>query len=129
MTSPLTEQQLVEIEARKSAATKGPWRGTPATDAMVGEIWSTGDKTRCLARVSWPANAVFDAQAPVEAVDANTAFIAHAPQDVEALLAEVRRLRAALAESESDVALLRALKSFGVDGWDGYDEAIQSASV
>lgn len=40
--------------------------------------------------------------------------------------AEIGRLRAELAESESDVALLRALEAAGVDNWEGYDEAIQS---
>lgn len=50
-------------------------------------------------------------------------------QDVPALLAEIRRLNALVAESEGDVALLRALKAFGVDNWDGYDEAIQSTEA
>ncbi|MFB7440211.1 hypothetical protein ACFC01_17940 [Streptomyces mirabilis] len=48
-------------------------------------------------------------------------------EDVPALLAEVRRLTARVAELEPDVDLLEALRAYGVDNWDGYDEAIQAA--
>lgn len=41
-----------------------------------------------------------------------------------AAMVEIRDRR--IAELEKDVALLRALEAFGVDNWDGYDEAIQS---
>lgn len=103
-TSPPTEQQLDAITARKNAATEGSWRGTPATDAFVGEIWSTGDRARCLARVS---------------SDADTRFIAHAPQDVEALIAEVRRLRArVLTEGEYDSAWHAVEGAAGEEGAD-----------
>ncbi|MFF1298181.1 MULTISPECIES: hypothetical protein [unclassified Streptomyces] len=46
---------------------------------------------------------------------------------VELLLAEVRRLRAELAEQQDDLDLLEALRAYGVDNWDGYDEAAQAA--
>lgn len=40
-----------------------------------------------------------------------------------ALLAEVHRLTARVAELEADSAFLAALYAAGVDNWEGYDEA------
>lgn len=108
-TTPITDQQLDEIEARTTAASLGPWTVSedysdvlsPDGDQLAS-YWNPTAETR------------------------NGEFIAHAREDVPALLAEVRRLRAEAAELSTDVALLRALEAFGVDNWDGYDEAIQS---
>jgi len=45
--------------------------------------------------------------------------------DVPALLDEVRRLRAQVAELEDDASLLSALQAAGVDNWEGYDDALE----
>jgi hypothetical protein len=44
--------------------------------------------------------------------------------DVPALLAEIRRLRAELAEAAEDVSWLRCLEAAGVDNWEGIETAI-----
>lgn len=46
-----------------------------------------------------------------------------------ALLAEVRRLQARVAELEPDSALLAALYAAGVDNWEGYDNAREEADA
>lgn len=101
----MTPADLDAIEARANAASAGPWRSTwpdptPAPHdpndvvveslapglsyvgrMVVGTLYHDGDHAVCS--------------------EANAAFIAHARQDVPALVAEVRRLRAALADAES----------------------------
>ena len=49
--------------------------------------------------------------------------------DVPALIAEVRRLQALVAELEPDSALLAALYAAGVDNWEGYDNAREEADA
>lgn len=74
--NPLTEQQLDEIDARQQAATPGPWTVsedysdvlTPDGDQLAS-YWNPTSETR------------------------NGEFIAHARQDVAALLGYVRRLQ------------------------------------
>jgi hypothetical protein len=80
-TSPLTEQQLDDIDARHKAATKGPWTVSENYSDVLGpdgdqlaSYWDPTSQTR------------------------NGEFIAHAREDVPALLDEVRRLRFRLAE-------------------------------
>ena len=79
-TEPLTESELVSIEARHTKATPGEWFGGDvfvacATDrAVIAECngkpnWSTGQQR------------------------ANVAFVAAAHQDIPRLLSEVRRLQ------------------------------------
>jgi membrane protein involved in colicin uptake len=48
-------------------------------------------------------------------------------KSVAAADAKIRSLQARVAEMEPDVDLLEALRAYGVDNWDGYDEAIQAA--
>lgn len=72
MTTPPTEQQLDEIEARHTAATKGPWKRSEDYSDIVAPDGSQ------LASY-WLA--------------ADGEFIAHAPDDVRTLLDEVRRLQ------------------------------------
>ena len=66
------------IEARANAATPGPW-----SEAWDGEIHATSDDWELVLRVP-------------EGDDrpADCAFVANAREDVPALIAEVRRLRA-----------------------------------
>jgi hypothetical protein len=70
-----------------------------------------------------------DEQRAPEQMVANAAFIAAARTDVPALLAEVRRLQARVAELEPDATLLAALYAAGVDNWEGYDNAREEAAA
>jgi hypothetical protein len=74
MTSSLTDQQLADIAARHQAATEGPWTVSEDYSDVLGpdgdqlaSYWNPTSETR------------------------NGEFIAHARQDVPALLAMVRR--------------------------------------
>jgi hypothetical protein len=124
VTSPLTSQQLDDIDARHKAATPGPWKRSEdysdilAPDgSQLASYWLAGDGE----------------------------FIAHARQDVPALVAEIRRLQAALDEmTHCRDNALRALYRDDVDtdidleetiaapfygpGWD-WDEAALQAVV
>lgn len=74
----LTNADMAEIKKRAEAATEGPWNKFPIVDndefVVIG-----GDMV---------AETVYE--------EADATFIAHARQDVPALLAEVERLRKAL---------------------------------
>lgn len=103
---PLTEERIVEIRGREKAATQGPWRAkSEALEAdecgnATAEMTcvSTNDKGICIlyGRGHDDANTQEDA-----------AFIAHAREDIPALLDEVERLRA-----ENEV-LEKALEDLG----------------
>jgi hypothetical protein len=94
-TTPLTDGQLAEIGAREAAATPEPWTWTEDGIQAANDEW-----------VMWPANtgpgAAETAAGQLGAcgrhtethAEDNLTFLAHARQDVPALLAEVRRLRA-----------------------------------
>ncbi|NUP42353.1 MAG: hypothetical protein HOY76_36310 [Streptomyces sp.] len=92
MTTPLTEQQLTDIEQRAAAATSGPWTveleqcdcsdGYCHHGAYVSAIYAADGERR---------SEIGDFP------DADWQFAIHARQDVPALLAEVRQLRAELA--------------------------------
>lgn len=81
-----TDQQLDEIEARRKAATPGPW--TPHAETYP-HLVIQGPKG---VHPSDAEGVISTNLAVNEAADA--AFIAHAPEDVRVLVAEVRRLRA-----------------------------------
>lgn len=90
---PMTEERIAEIRGREKAATQGPWRAKceileadecgNATAEMT--YVSTNDKGICIlyGRGHDDANTQEDAT-----------FIAHAREDIPALLDEVERLRA-----------------------------------
>lgn len=84
MTDTATEPDLAAIEARLQAATPGPWDCT---------FYSPNDSVWCgnleIAEVRVYTGTNEAAYKNVE----NGEFIAHAPEDIAALLAEVRRLR------------------------------------
>ena len=95
----MTNEQLTEIEARLNSATPGPWIDTDSKPEAEGVVLilagsdplSTDAKEIC----------VFCDMEICDGPDLhNSVFIAHAPTDIAALIAEVRRLRKALAESE-----------------------------
>ena len=81
---PATALDLDAIEARANAATSGPWEVEAA--AVVCDRYEDERPGVC---------GPHDVDWPLLAEDAE--FIAHARTDVPALVAEVRRLRAALA--------------------------------
>lgn len=88
MTTPPTSQQLDDIEARANAATKAPWFATKDdTDTPVVFVNRTSPKGVTYSSVLWNAD---------WATEADGEFTAHARTDVDVLLAEVRRLNAAL---------------------------------
>ncbi len=73
----MTDRELNEIEARLRRATPAPW---VPDDSFIRRWHTTGD-------------VMFVAERPATASD--VIFIAHAPEDVKALLREVKRLRGA----------------------------------
>ncbi|MBP5918746.1 hypothetical protein F3K34_43970 [Streptomyces sp. LBUM 1486] len=107
MTSPLTAQQLDEIQARHKAATPGPWGvyefgGGSAID-IAADLKDTGTGYRARREIcrledepldNDPTHKEWTAEEDWAQVRADAEFIAHAPADVAALLAQIHRLRA-----------------------------------
>lgn len=81
--TPLTDQQLNEIDARATAATPGPWEPYPGygpafyANTTHGSMRGVGDLEF----------------GDGDAAEADEKFVRHAQQDVTALLAYVRRLQ------------------------------------
>ena len=87
MTDPMTPERLAEIEARANAATQGPWEWHPymGSGATLAKPNHPFHELNILKTTDdWPP------------VAADAEFIAAARTDVPALLAEVRRLQAAV---------------------------------
>lgn len=86
---PLTDARIAEIKARNAARTPGPWQQA----THVGE-------PRALVAAAAPRRSLLgldrDGMAIVDRA-ADAAFIAHAPEDIDALVAEVERMHALLA--------------------------------
>lgn len=83
MNARLSPQREAEILARAEAATPGPWSST-VIDAEVTSIRAGGQTARDSIRIGWLRNTS----------PADTALITHAPEDVDALLAELAAVRA-----------------------------------
>jgi hypothetical protein len=84
-TSPLTDQQLTDIDARAKGATPGPW----CTDS-----WEIYQGTEYEPGISqWIGETCRGTSSP-EQDRADAEFVAHARTDVPALLAEIRDSRA-----------------------------------
>lgn len=129
---------LAAIEARCNAATPGPWRVGYATGrCTLPHVHGVGD---CDYRVSWwdeeqlhditrdaPVGAPYDDAVKVcgnynvesggVVHECDAAFIAHAREDIPALLARVRELEARLA----------ALRDSSRDAMDSHSEAARDA--
>ena len=73
----MTDEELAAIEARVQAATPGPWKSSEQYLPLYIHGPSYGDHRGRFSAI----------------VPEDEAFIAHAREDVPALLAEVRRLR------------------------------------
>lgn len=96
---------LKAIKARLAAATPGPWRsawddGDPNADVTIRSLAPGLDECASYVIVaSW-----YDGPITL-CLEADAAFIAAAPSDVAALVAEVERLRALLSETRPGRAL------------------------
>lgn len=91
----MTDEELQAIEARANAATLGPWAASEfighTGGCVLARIDDEGDTARIAeTRWRWSALGMWQHKANLE-------FIASARQDIPALVAEVRQLRAALA--------------------------------
>jgi len=137
---------LDPIRQREQAATEGPWGwfdGSDYTD-VVADYQSTGPGSyQCrqqVARVEadWyfdnPQHEDQDEDDASEQACADADFIAHARQDVPALLAEIERLRAQLAASRDHVlteaaAMLRSapVAAHETDGVDAAADLLLAA--
>jgi hypothetical protein len=130
--TPPTEQQLAEIDSRTNAATPGPWGvyqyGGDSLIEIAADLEDTGcgyKARRTVARLedepldNDPTHREWTAEEDWAQVQADAAFIAHAPEDVRVLLAEVRRLRArTLTESEYNSAWHAVEGAAGEEGAD-----------
>ena len=87
----MTDPDLTPIKARLDAATPGPW--AVVDDLAVTAAPEVGGDDSCLSIVI-PAIVEFTPRA------ADAEFIAHAPTDIAALVAEVERLQEQLADVE-----------------------------
>lgn len=77
----LTQEQIESIRKRAEAATEGPWY----YDRQTGDLIEINDR-------EYPSR--------VLAQEVNGVFIAHAREDVPALLAEIERLKAEIERLE-----------------------------
>jgi len=89
----LDDKRLAEIEARCNAATPGPWKGD-CRDGFVKYAVYGSDGTLVLRVDHKNYESGFIGECSVE----DESFVLHAPTDVPALVAEVRRLRVELDE-------------------------------
>lgn len=97
MTAPMTPKRVEGIRARAEAATPGPW----CTDS-----WEIYQGTEYVPGVSlWIGETCRGTGSP-EQDRADAEFVAHAREDVPALLAEVQRLKAALSDATNQVSEL-----------------------
>ena len=110
MTEPMTVEQLAAIEVRVSSATPGPWFTDDRND---GEIWAGEENPGCAKAGDIHVADVFPVADLMEYYHAsevndpwlaNANFIAHAREDIPALLAEVDRLRAQLLRCHDKMA-------------------------
>jgi hypothetical protein len=108
----MTDSDIAEIEARLKAATPGPWVQMEANPTWIEAPSHCERGAMHIADVrGWGhltggghgAHGMGFAEARA-IQDANGAFISHAPTDIAALLEEVKRLRAELAQEQEQVA-------------------------
>lgn len=99
----MTEEDLATIEARAERATAGPWEAS--ANYLIGGWW-----------VQDPVAKDREGEVLDGGSEADCVFVAHARSDVPALVAEVRRLRAALTRSEQAHAADAEMPGPGRDG-------------
>lgn len=93
---PMTEEQLLAIKARAEAATPGPW----GIEHVERRIWAGSERVCFLFGQDRRQN------------ENNGVFIAHAREDVPALLEEVERLRAAVERLRKQLDGLKKIAAF-----------------
>jgi hypothetical protein len=94
----MTADELDAIEAREKAATAGPWSALTGMLAYSPRlIASAGDECYIVQNDVAGPGLINDTQPDL-------AFIAHAREDVPALVAEVRRLRAIVDDIAGQIA-------------------------
>lgn len=96
MTEPITPERLAEIREREQAATPGPWRThdgfVPAGGYVATVLSGEGNATEPRA---WLPTFSNDTGSPMARnVEADAEFMAHAREDVPALLAHIVELEA-----------------------------------
>jgi hypothetical protein len=89
--------QLLEIEKRSEAATRGPWQVHRSLlgERQIGTLWDHPQIKGPLAIVTMSLHAV-EPKHRVFIKEDDAEFIAHSRQDIQELVEEVKRLRAAL---------------------------------
>lgn len=102
----MSPEDLAAIEARVKQATPGPWSRGDIDQDPLRPNWRGDLIDGDFETGRWPVCASAHSDEAIKAWDAgNAQFIAHARQDVPALVAEVRRLRA---EAELEDAIKAA---------------------
>lgn len=106
--TPLTDQQLDEIETRANALNDrglpgGTWQTSPRDEKSV----VPPEMAHVVEDVLRTKAALLRSSVGVFGDEAHAEFVAHAPADVAALVAEVRRLRAVPSAPADRPALLR----------------------
>ena len=102
---PLTTQQLDDIDARANAATPGPWEEHTEYGPHF-YAYLRGPYLRGVGTLNFGDG---------EDAAADREFVAHAPEDVRALLAEIRWLRSELTAHRADVLGEVAVELEGID--------------
>ena len=82
----MTNEELAAIRHRLASATPGPWEAISDSDG-----WAVAHRGQFYARLGTGS---IEGAWPRRRIEADQQFIAHAPADMTALLAEVARLRA-----------------------------------
>lgn len=146
MPEPLTDQQLDDIEravprlteyVEQSDAVRVVAEGAPALLAEVRRLRTElareerlhGGTVDDRDQAQEIADKLAYAVAPVEVIGEHSSMNCPWTNALELITskADVDKLRARVAEMQPDADLLEALRAYGVDNWDGYDEAIQAA--
>ncbi|MFF5993436.1 hypothetical protein AAGS61_01620 [Lysinibacillus sp. KU-BSD001] len=92
-------EQLQVIKERAEKATNGPWKVVKSEESgvQIGTTWESGQLKACVPVVT---TAHGKGSVTVYINDRNAEFVAHAREDVPALIAEIERLQASLELTE-----------------------------
>lgn len=105
--SPLTDQELFEIEALACDATPGPWEAQTVLD------FQTGESTRVVAHAPDGGEYVYVVERDGELADGDQRYIAAVdPDRVLTLVREIRRLRRVEERFQSLCSVLQHLNDF-----------------
>lgn len=88
----MTPERLAAIKARADAATPGPWK-TGEDDFTKHTIYAAKDRATIIVQRRDDSDMFWNSIIPLKQTFSDAAFIAHAREDVPALLEEVERLR------------------------------------